>query len=212
MQISELLTFSAARRTTVMSPRLKDERLIMYLRRHEGFSLPELLAGLGIAALLLSVGLPGLSSFAKDARQIGVTNDLLADFHFARDLAITSNSRVTICPSSDGASCNGARWSDGRIVFADPDGDQAVGAGETVRRVTSDLDGIDVRTAEFRAAISYRPNGRAMADIVRNNVGEFIICDDRGSSHARALIVDISGRPRISQEDSSGSAPACPAG
>jgi type IV fimbrial biogenesis protein FimT len=85
----------------------------MNLENQQGFSLAELLATMGIAALLLSVGLPGLTSFAKDARQVSVANEMLADFHYARDLAITNNARVTICPSSNGATCNGAGWEDG---------------------------------------------------------------------------------------------------
>lgn len=175
-----------------------------------GFSLAELLATIGIGALLLSVGLPGLTTFAKNARQISVSNELLADFHYARDLAITNNNRVTICPSSNGASCNGAGWEDGRIVFIDADGDRVVDADETVQRVTTDMGDVDVATAQFGAAITYRPNGRAMANTPRDNSGEFIICDDRGAEHARALIVDISGRPRISHEDARGVQPSCP--
>ena len=175
-----------------------------------GFSLAELLATIGISALLLSVGLPGLTTFAKNARQVSVSNDFLADFHYARDLAITNNNRVTICPSSNGTSCNGASWADGRIVFVDVDGDQVVDADEAVQRITTDMGEVDVTTAEFAAAITYRPNGRAMANSVRDNTGEFVICDDRGPDHARALIVDISGRPRISHENALGVVPTCP--
>jgi len=183
----------------------------MKLTNQKGFSLAELLATMGIAALLLSVGLPGLTSFAQNARQVSAANELLTDFHYARDLAITSNSRVTICPSSNGATCNGVAWNAGRIIFVDNDGNQAVSAGETVQRVTGEMGRVDVATAEFGGAITYRPNGRAMAAEVRDNTGEFIICDDRGSDYARALIVDISGRPRISHEDARGVVPTCPA-
>lgn len=182
----------------------------MNFKNQQGFSLAELLATMGIAALLLSVGLPGLANFAKDARQVSVANEMLADLHYARDLAITSNARVTICPSSDGATCNGAGWEDGRIVFLDTDGNLTLNGVETVQRVTADIGDVSVNTAEFGPSITYRPNGRAMANIVRNNTGEFIVCDDRGSAHARALIVDMSGRPRVSHQDSSGLPPTCP--
>ena len=175
-----------------------------------GFTLAELLATVGIGALLLSVGLPGLTTFAKNARQISVSNEFLADFHYARDLAITNNNRVTICPSSNGISCNGASWEDGRIVFVDNDGDRVVDADDVVQRITTDMGDVNVATTEFGAAITYRPNGRAMANTVRDNTGEFIICDDRGPDHARALIVDISGRPRISHENALGVTPTCP--
>lgn len=183
---------------------------MMNVTRQQGFSLAELLATLGISALLLSVGLPGLATFAKDARQVSAANDLLADFRYARDLAITHNTRVTICPSSDGASCNAANWDSGRIIFRDDDGNRVVNGAETVQRVTGAMDEVDVKTAQFGAAITYRPNGRAMADAVQNNTGEFVICDDRGAAYARALIVDMSGRPRVAHEDSRGLALTCP--
>ena len=182
----------------------------MSIKNQQGFSLAELLATMGIAALLLSVGLPSLTSFAKNARQVSVANEMLADFHYARDLAIASNARVTICPSSNGATCDGAGWEDGRIVFLDTDGNLTLNGAETVQRVTGEVGDVDVNTAEFGASITYRPNGRAMANVVRNNTGEFTVCDDRGSSHARALIVDMSGRPRVSDKDSSGLPPTCP--
>jgi len=182
----------------------------MNASKQAGFSLAELLATIGIGALLLSVGLPGLAEFSKNARQVSVSNDLLADFHYARDLAVTNNSRVTICPSSNGASCNGAGWEDGHIVFVDLDGDRVVDADEAIQRVGSEMGNVNIATAEFGAAISFRPNGRAMANTVRDNSGEFIICDDRGAEHARALIVDVSGRARVSHEDSRGAMPSCP--
>lgn len=175
-----------------------------------GFSLPQILAAMGIAALLLSIGLPGMADFAKDARQVSTANDLLADLHFARDLAVRLNARVTVCPSSNGANCNGASWNDGRIVFVDTDADGAVSGEETVQRIASQTKNVDVATDQFATSITYRSNGRAMADVARNNTGEFVICDDRGSMHARALIVDTSGRPHISQDDANGRIPACP--
>lgn len=185
-------------------------REIMVMNSQRGFTLAELITTVGIAAILLSMAGPGLGELTKNTRQVSSANALLSDFHFARDLAITSNSRVTVCPSAGGLNCEPVGWAAGRIVFVDLDSDRTVSGGETVRRVSGDVGGTSIDTTEFSASISYRPNGRAMAETVRDNTGEFTLCDDRGSAHARVLIVDMSGRPRVSREDSQGLTPLCP--
>ncbi len=182
----------------------------MVMNSQRGFTLAELLATLGIAALLFSIAVPGLGELTKNTRQVSSANALLSDFHFARNLAITSNSRVTICPSASGLNCELVGWEVGRIVFVDLDSDRTVNGIETVRRVSGDVGASTIITAEFSTSLSYRPNGRAMAGTVRDNIGEFTLCDDRGASHARVLVVDMSGRPRISREDSLGLTPTCP--
>ena len=163
-----------------------------------------------IAALLLSIAVPGLGELTKNTRQVTDANALLSDFHFARNLAITSNSRVTVCPSAGGLNCEPVGWDAGRIVFVDLDSDRTVNGGEIVQRVSDDVGESSINTTEFNTAISYRPNGRAMAQTVRDNTGEFTLCDDRGASHARVVIVDMSGRLRVSQQNSAGLAPSCP--
>ena len=68
----------------------------MIINLQRGFTLPEMITTLGIAALLLSMAAPGLGELTKNTRQVTSANELLSDFHFARDLAITTNSRVTV--------------------------------------------------------------------------------------------------------------------
>ncbi len=182
----------------------------MVMNSQRGFTLAELIATLGIVALLLSMAAPGLGELTKNTRQVTSANELLSDFHFARDLAITSNSRVTVCPSAGGLDCELVSWAAGRIIFVDLDSDRTVSGGETVRRISGDLGETTIETTEFGTSISYRPNGRAMAELVRDNTGEFTLCDDRGSTHARVIVVEMSGRPRVSREDSAGLAPSCP--
>ena len=79
-----------------------------------------------------------------------------------------------------------------------------------MQRIASETRNVDVATEAFATSITYRSNGRAMADVARDNTGEFVICDDRGSMHARALIIDTSGRPHVSQDDANGRIPSCP--
>ena len=70
------------------------------MNRQKGFTLIELLTAMGLAALLLSMAIPALDSFTRNARQTGAVNDFVASLHIARSTAVTTNARVTICSSA----------------------------------------------------------------------------------------------------------------
>jgi Tfp pilus assembly protein FimT len=129
--------------------------------------------------------------------------------HVARSAAVTTNSRVTVCASTDGNACDVVAWDSGWIVFVDTDSDQAVDADETIISTNSAVEGLAISSNEFGATMSYRPNGRVMNAAINGSVGEFTICDRRGDKHAKVLIVDLSGRPRSSRYLIDGSQPSC---
>ncbi|HZL92789.1 MAG TPA: GspH/FimT family pseudopilin [Vicinamibacterales bacterium] len=182
------------------------------MRKQLGFTLFELLATLGIGGLLLSIGVPSLTSFVRDANIIGGTNGLLADLYYARNLAVTTNRRIVTCASSDGASCsNSAPWTDGRITFRDDNNNLTLDAGEEVVRVGKALASLGVSSVQFPSKITYRPNGRVMGAAVATNIGAFIVCDTRGPTHARSIIVDFNGRPRAVRLSDIGVTAVCPA-
>jgi len=167
------------------------------MRRQSGFTLFELLATVGIGGLLLSIGVPSLTSFVRDANIISGANGFLADLYYARNLAVTTNRRIVTCASSNGTSCNSALWTDGRITFRDDNNNLVLDVGEEVVRVGRPLTGLGVSSGQFPAAITFRPNGRAMAAVPAANTGLFIVCDTRGPEHARRVWVDFNGRPRV---------------
>lgn len=178
--------------------------------REKGFTLAELLITLAVGSILLSVAVPSYTVFVRNAGQVASANELISSLHHARDLAITRNMRVTVCPSSAGADCEATSWDEGWIVFADPDDSRSVNGTESVGRVVSDVEALSISSDEFGSFLVYRPNGRAMAGSVTDNTGELTLCDERGSEHARVVIVDVSGRPRVSRTAADGSAPQCP--
>ena len=93
------------------------------MKKNSGFTLLELLITLAIVAILLTVGVPSLRSMMQGNQLVASTNELLSALHVARSEAIKSNSRVTICESSNGTSCTTTGdWKDGWIVFIDADG------------------------------------------------------------------------------------------
>lgn len=183
----------------------------MNTRSERGFTLAELLVAVTIGAISLSIGVPSYTAFVRNTHQVTSTNELISSLHFARELAITRNARVTLCPSADGATCAaGGAWNGGWIVFVDTNGDHQVNGGETVERAVSKVEAPSVQSVTFGDYLIYRPNGRVMGASITTNTGELTFCDDRGAAHARVLIIDVSGRPRVSDLTANGSTPTCP--
>ena len=58
------------------------------------------LIAIALVAILLATAVPALDDFTNDARQTGAINDFISAIHLARNTAITTNSRVTMCAST----------------------------------------------------------------------------------------------------------------
>ncbi len=181
----------------------------MLVKRQNGFTLIELMIAIGLTGLLLSMAVPALDIFVSNARQTGAINDFVSTIHQARSTAVTTNTRVTICPSAGGTDCESVDWNDGWIVFSDPDSDRTVDNDETIIAVSGAVDGLTFESSEFGAFLMYRPNGRVMNASLNGSSGAFTVCDDRGSNYAKVMIIDLSGRPRLSKPEADGSAPSC---
>ena len=179
------------------------------MSRKSGFTLIELMITIAVLGILLSLAVPAMNTFVSNSRQTGALNDFISSMHTARSTAITTNSRVTICPSSGGANCEAVGWDEGWIVFRDGDSDQNVDGDETIVASSAGTEGLSFQSAEFNQFLMYRPNGRVMNASLNGNSGEVTICDSRGADHAKVLIIDMSGRPRASEYLADGSSPSC---
>ena len=180
------------------------------MNRQKGFTLIELLTAMGLAALLLSMAIPALDSFTRNARQTGAVNDFVASLHIARSTAVTTNARVTICSSAGGNVCEGVGWNQGWIVFSDSNSNQTVDGSDAIVATGAGSDVLSVQSAEFAGVIVFRPNGRVAVAAVNGTSGQFTVCDDRGEDHAKVLIIELSGRPRLSKYRADGTVPDCP--
>ena len=159
-----------------------------------GFTLIEVMMVLAVLGVLVASSLPFLQDTVKNWRITSATNDLLADLTSARGQAAGKSTIVTVCASSDGATCTGA-WSAGRLVFTDANGDAAIGAGDALLRIApaiSSTNTLTVANLTTAGRIQFRATG--MASGVTGSGATFKFCDDRVGAFGRTITVAPTGR------------------
>lgn len=90
----------------------------MKLYTPKGFSLVEMMVVIAIIAILSSVALPAFDNMMMTNSLRAYANTFLASVHLARAEAVKRNTQVTMCVSSDGATCNSGGWELGWIVMS----------------------------------------------------------------------------------------------
>ena len=117
-----------------------------------GFTVTELVMVMTIIGILAAIGLPSFKYVTTSNRISSEINGSSGDMQFARSQAIKQGLTVTVCSSSDGATCNtggaGNIWNTGWIVFLDSNGNQQVDPGEQVIRVQPAFNSTDTMTLE----------------------------------------------------------------
>ena len=174
------------------------------MHRNRGFTLYELLMTLGLAALLLSIGIPSFHQILAKNRQTVEINALFHAFHLARKASIMRRKVVSICPSRDGETCRPDRdWSSGWVMFENSDRDSPpqVDPGEVVLRSHHVSDSIRIRAN--RLGFTLR------ATFLRATNGTFVVCDAGNVIRPKGLIVSYTGRPRVALERPDGTPYSC---
>jgi type IV fimbrial biogenesis protein FimT len=184
-----------------------------------GFTIPELIITLGVAAIILSTSVPGVSTVIKDNRLATRVNDIITDIHFARSEAAKRNARVILCrskePNASTPQCStdsGSEytWTSGYLIFADSGtaANSVYDAGSDIllRRGQPAPSGVKMRTnSTWNKNLVFNPNGAV------NEGGSsaiMSICDDRGKDKCKQIFVTPSGIPKMYSATISTSAPA----
>jgi type IV fimbrial biogenesis protein FimT len=84
----------------------------------QGFTLVELMVTLAVVAILLGLAIPSFNDAILGTKLSTYANSLVASANVARSEAIKRNAAVTMCVSTDGASCASGNWDQGWIVLA----------------------------------------------------------------------------------------------
>jgi type IV fimbrial biogenesis protein FimT len=174
------------------------------LQNQPGMTLIELLIGLAVLSILVSLSVSGFSTLLDAARMNSHVNNLVHSFHTARHISRAKGTEIAVCKSPDGQQCTTAgNWHDGWLIFAnlDQDNPPQVDPGETLLEVHESVDALNITSN--RRSFSLRPFGK------RSTNGTLIYCDRRGSKAAKSVIVSYTGKPRVSHKDASGRLLTC---
>jgi len=110
------------------------------MKRQAGFTIVELMTVAAIVAIGLAIAVPSYKYVTTSYRMSSEVNGLLGDLMYARAEAIKEGQGVTVCVSSNGATCTGGAWQNGWIVFSNPGGGVNPAAG-TILRVQAPFTG-----------------------------------------------------------------------
>jgi type IV fimbrial biogenesis protein FimT len=162
-------------------------------RHGRGFSLIEAMVALAVMSIGLAIGVPSFKSLQSRQQTVALTNQLLGHMASARSNAITRRQATLICPTrGDGQCRNDSDWSEGWMMFHDPDGNRQPDLPEEVLQVE-----VPRRSPQFsisstngRPLLRYSSSGHAGGSNLT-----LTIC---GHNEIRNLIrINNTGRPRI---------------
>ena len=158
-------------------------------KRILGFTLVELVVAMAVALILISVAFPSFRTLTQNSRMAAQVNDLIADLSFARSEAIKRRATVSICTSSDGATCSGGNWKDGRII---------IDAGAVVLRYREALSAsTDTLTTTGPNPIIFDSRGGIPAAV---GAFSFTFCDERGASHGKRVVLNPIGQATLERD------------
>jgi type IV fimbrial biogenesis protein FimT len=144
---------------------LQHEKSIQLLGRDQrGFTLLELMVSITVLGILLGLSVPMFRETILNNRIVAQNNEFISGLNYARSEAIKRSDTVSLCPSTDGATCAAStNWSTGWIVFADLNADGALNGAELgptqpMQVGPATTDGITINSPTFQF-IRYTASG-----------------------------------------------------
>jgi len=163
--------------------------------KRQGFTLIELMITIALVAILLSFAGPGFVELIRRNQVRSITDDFYTAYNTARSEAVKRNQQVTVCASSDGASCDADNWDSGWLMFIDENSNGAVNGGEDVVHKGEALPGGYTLRADapYSSSITMNPDGS-----VNGINGSFRVCsDEQAADKGRTIRFFSVGRPRL---------------
>lgn len=163
-----------------------------------GTTLFELLFALSLISLLAAGSLPNIGEAIAQRHGLQALRKMSLAINLSRTAAIRGAVLVTLCRSSDLATCGGS-WSDGFIAFTDRNGNRRVDGADEIFHVH--------RFEGLAGSLSWRAfRNRQYLQITRHGFtryqnGNFTFCPQSDEmQYARQLIINRTARVRFSTD------------
>lgn len=195
--------------------------------RSHGFTLPELMVVLALAAAILAIGAPNFNEFRRNNRLTSVANEFLGTVQTARSEAIKRQVSISVCPSgnpeSAEPSCSGGDFL-GWIAFVDANNNCERDDDEPVLRAGARINSAlaePMFSTSTGNCISFASTGFTQPIATKTPANRTLFCDSRGLeqkgttlSASRGIDISPTGRTRVTRvkDDIEKWAIACPGG
>lgn len=166
---------------------MKTEALMSSLRKgartQPGFTLIELVVVIAIVAIMAAIAMPNFNQMTLGGKLSSISNAFVGSAQLARSEAIKRGMAVTLCASSDGATC-GTSWSSGWVVLAGGNVILAQGALTTGFNLSGDV-----------TSIVFQPSG------VGSTQASLTVCRSSPTVGSQNRVVELSatGRPTVTK-------------
>jgi len=151
-----------------------------------------MMVALVVLAVLIVVSAPGLSDLIRNNRMLSQVYAMRAALNGARAEALAQRNFVTLCRSTDGATCSttAGAWHAGFIAFLDDNGNSTVDDPNDQIFISKVLDE-DSLTVTYSSGDWVQFDSRGYA--AKASQGLFTVCDERGADDARGVRVTAGG-------------------
>lgn len=153
------------------------------MRRTAGFTLIELMVTIAVAAILLTIAVPGFQALVQNNRATTLANELTTALNLARSEAVRRGQMISVC-----AADSGNDWEDGWRVEL---GDDCNAADDDILRIWDAPPARSVIDADGETSVSFSPMGTRED---QNAVTFDVHAENCSGERARTLHISPGGR------------------
>jgi len=176
------------------------------MRRNPGFTLIEILVVITILVILITVLVPSFTSSVQGVNLKTKIGDFASTLTYARSESTKRGARVTVCPSSDQATCGSVNWESGWIVFVDTNNNFSldVGEGPPLSAATALPSGYALRGTSATTLPSYVSFDSQGAP---SDTGVIVLCHNGQIAASRAVNINSAGLIQVAPDNNDNGIP-----